>query len=400
MWLYDAPEDVPQQSRRDCPPAEAESPRDEREFRVPVDRLAELVRGIEQLDRRGRRIGTGPVRLAVRHTGANFATVVVEGEQPTLVGWELTAVLEYRASPPTLHPVTAFGETLAAASFGQATCEHCGVRRRRIRTYLLRNTQGGALKQVGSGCLRDFLGGHDPAQLLAQAESLAAARATLRAVDTPEPAHDDSPSNLTTFAAYAAHVLRSHGWASRERARATGQPSTADRAAAAMARNEPIDDADRALALEAMTWAAAVLPTKAGLSPWEKQVIAAVSRGHALRTRERGLVCALVAVYRSGRPHSSHVGRVGEVIDVVVLVHRSTTQQSDRYGAVHRHELVDARLNRMVWWQTRGPALPAGGVAHLRGRVAKHTQFAGAAATVLSRCQVAALGPTSPARPI
>ena len=92
-----------------------------------------------------------------------------------------------------------------------------------------------------------------------------------------------------------------------------------------------------------------------------------------LTARERGLVCALVAVYRRRRARSRHLGRPGGWLDTVVVVERIAEQPSTRHGTVRRHDLVDVAGNRLVWWQTRGAALPLGQAVHLRGRVERHT---------------------------
>jgi len=104
------------------------------------------------------------------------------------------------------------------------------------------------------------------------------------------------------------------------------------------------------------------------------------------QSTNRGLVCALIAVYRRQRQRSRHLGRIGEWLDAVVLVERLVEQPSARHGAVCRHEFVDVDGNRLVWWQTRGKPLPLGHSIHLRGRVERHTNFGRAAITVLARC--------------
>jgi hypothetical protein len=105
-----------------------------------------------------------------------------------------------------------------------------------------------------------------------------------------------------------------------------------------------------------------------------------------LTARERGLVCALIAVYRRRRAGSRYLGRPGAWLDIVVLVERIAEQPSARHGTVRRHDLVDVAGNRLVWWQTRGAALPFGQALHLRGRVERHTHTRGAEVTVLVRC--------------
>jgi hypothetical protein len=384
MWFE--PGTSQTRSRSGFAPSRASNTQADRQFRVPIHSLAELLRRIDALDRRGRRLGTGPIRLDVRSCTSREAIVILVGDPPVLDGWKLAAILDHHSEEPTLRPVTALGETLVAASFAPAACEHCGVQRRRSRTFVLSNEDPGELIQVGSSCLRDFLGGHDPLRLCRQAECLSVAREALHSADisSPEPAPADAP--LAEFAAHAAHVVREHGWVTRERALAAGEPSTADRADAALRGSDSLDDGDWLLARGAISWAQKVLRTKPALSQWEQDVISVVSDGHSLGPRERGLISALVAVYRRGRARSSHLGHVSETIEVLVLVERARRQSSDRYGAIVRNDLIDGDMNRLVWWQSRGPELAEGQLIRLRGEVAKHTRFSGNAVTVMTRC--------------
>jgi hypothetical protein len=104
--------------------------------------------------------------------------------------------------------------------------------------------------------------------------------------------------------------------------------------------------------------------------------------------RDRGLVCALIAIYRQRLQRSRHLGEVSEWLDAVVLVERHLERPSARHGTVCRHDLVDIDGNRLVWWQTRGTSLPAGRAVYLRGRVERHAHFGRTAITVLARCRL------------
>ena len=59
---------------------------------------------------------------------------------------------------------------------------------------------------------------------------------------------------------------------------------------------------------------------------------------------------------------------------------------SERYGTVHRCELIDADVNRLAWWQARGAPLQRGAVVSLEGTVERHTRFGTGAVTVVSHC--------------
>jgi hypothetical protein len=80
--------------------------------------------------------------------------------------------------------------------------------------------------------------------------------------------------------------------------------------------------------------------------------------------RERGLMRALLAAYRQRRVRSRYQGRVGEWIEMVVLIEDVDERASRRYGMVRR-----------CGGRPRARRLRAGEVVQLRGRVARHTQL-------------------------
>ena len=359
-----------------------------RVFRVAPEGLEQLQRRIQALGRRARRIGVEPVRLidtGARDAGGH-ALVLLSGRAPVLAGWTLVAIVEHREGHATVRPVGEHGDLLAAGVFAVAICEHCGLRRRRTRTYVVVHADSGEVRQVGSGCLRDFLGGPDPVRACRHAQLLATARAELDRAGTLAMA--SAGASVEEFAAHAAHVVRIHGFTSRERARRTSRPATADLALQSLhetpAAPEP---ADRALADGALGWARTLLAAKRDLSPFERDAVAAVTAGSTQTSRDRGLVCALIAVYRQRRARSRHLAYPGERIEVSVLVERVVTQRSERHGTIRRCELLDAEANRLVWWQTSGAPLYRGELVTLTGRVKRHTRFAASAVTVLSHCR-------------
>ena len=158
---------------------------------------------------------------------------------------------------------------------------------------------------------------------------------------------------------HAAHVLRSDGWRSREQARRIDAPATVERAL--QSTPDAIDDRDRALAV--------------------------VSPGSMLAPRELGRVCALVMVYRRRRASSQHLAQPGARVRVTVLAEKVTAQRSERHGTVHRCELIDADVNRLIWRQTRRVALQRGELITLAGRVQRHTRFGAIPVTVLAYCR-------------
>src|SRR5687768_2320251 len=104
-----------------------------RAFHVRVENLPSLSDRVERIDRRARRLGTGPVRLV--DTGqreAGRAVVVLQGETPRLDGWRIVAVVRHRGANAQLRPVPgAPSLRLPEARWRTASCDHCQLARNR-----------------------------------------------------------------------------------------------------------------------------------------------------------------------------------------------------------------------------------------------------------------------------
>ena len=194
--------------------------------------------------------------------------------------------------------------------------------------------------------------------------------------------------SLEQFAAHAAMVVRANGWVSRERARRSSRPASADAALHSLqATPDAPQAADLALAGGALRWARELLASQPRTSTFERDAVAVANASTVLTRRERGLVCALIAMYRGRRLRSRHLGEVGDWLTPSCSSSGSSSSRRRATAAVCRHDLIDVDGNRLVWWQTRGTPLPAGRAIHLRGRVERHTHFGRTAITVLARCR-------------
>jgi hypothetical protein len=355
-------------------------------FRIPGQRLGPLRARIDALGRRATRLGVAPIRLA--DTGQQdpdgHAFVVLQGAAPVLAGWTLAAIVEHRGAGARVRSVGEAGDRLDPQAFTTGRCEHCGLRRRRTSTFVVVHSDTGEVRQVGSACLRDFLGGHDPERACRQAEYLALARTELSDAEAPP---RPEATSIEIFAAHAARVVRAHGFTSREQAEPGHVHSSAELALRSLQDTpEAPDRGDYALAAGALRWARALPTLKNVPSQFEHDAVSVIRAGSVSTRRERGLLCALIAAYRQRRARSRHIAQPGERVHTVVLVERVTPGPSARYGTVHRYELIDGHVNRLVWWQTRGKPLNAGEVVALTGTVERHTRFGAGDVTVLSHC--------------
>ena len=177
---------------------------------------------------------------------------------------------------------------------------------------------------------------------------------------------------LARLAEHAAMLLHAQGWRSRERARRSGGLATGDAALRPLHTTpDAPGPADVALARGALLWARELLAAQAQLSPFERDAVTVAGAGRLLTARERGLVCAMIAVYRS--PRARHLGQPGEWLERVVVVERIAEQPSPRHGAVCRHDMVDvAAQPARVVADPRGPAAARLGRPRARASRAPH----------------------------
>ena len=99
--------------------------------------------------------------------------VLMDCTIPRIDGWEFIARIDH-ANGEVGNLVRALPGQIVPDYYRNTgcLCEHCNVKRFRRDTFLLRQVDTGEIKQVGSSCLKDFLGGHDPVKLAKLAELL------------------------------------------------------------------------------------------------------------------------------------------------------------------------------------------------------------------------------------
>lgn len=177
--------------QQECPVAEPsaplppiQAPRDYSEVDVPAERIPWLRDQIDEMNRKAERLGKPPIVLTVSeepivkdwwprddpdHLGEpwprTYYHVTVQGFRPRIEGWGLLAVLDHTAGAQNL--VYSFGHEVDPAwRTADPLCEHCHTVRRRNMTFVLHHEGTGDVRQVGSTCVSDFLGGASPQAIL------------------------------------------------------------------------------------------------------------------------------------------------------------------------------------------------------------------------------------------
>lgn len=148
-------------------------------FTVNVSRVEEMIAKLQKLAARAQRLGVGvfawevgPERLQEyehedRDTGKVekrqmlVQDVVVVGQTPRYQGWTFLAKLDHEEGGNLVHVMKS--QVLPDQYKNLAPyCIHCNSKRKRTSTFMLQSDDGKVV-QVGSSCLRDFLGHGNPA---------------------------------------------------------------------------------------------------------------------------------------------------------------------------------------------------------------------------------------------
>jgi hypothetical protein len=365
----------------------------------------------------------------------------IEGETPKYKGWTFVAVLQHLDGENIVRALP--GETVPETYRNRGpVCDHCRTNRQRGDTYLVKDCSG--YMQVGSTCIRDFLGSDEAGKVAAMAEIFAQARA-LASEDGEGFGHASNDRTLAEYLPIVAWAVRTpgQGWTSRTKAREEGGSATADRAwtyltdgREARKAGVEVTDEDRATAEAAEAWADSLTDATIAAETGDYlHNLRAVARTGLVQSRTAGLAASMVTAYqramgreraksdRAARPSlDAHLGTIGEKVtfglpakttktgkpakgaptvlraEPVVLdfVHGFDTAYG--YTTILKFRTADGAV--LVWFasSTSIGRADVGKAYALTGTVKKHDDYKGSKQTTLTRCSATeATAPIAPA---
>lgn len=325
-----------------------------------------------------------------RWAGQKIMEVFVACPEPKLADWEFVARIDHAHDVGNIVRTTGLRELPEMFRERGPVCDHCGHKRMRRDTFVVFHEDQG-FKQVGSSCLKDFLGHGDADRIAKLAELLANIHGFMRGSYEWDDSFGLVNRNtiLTeTYLAHAAQRILSYGFISKKQAYDTGRESTADHALTSYYQHSVISMEARDLAQAALAWAENLDETEE--QPLNDYLHNAwvIANAPVIEPRSTGIAASIVGVYyRNQQPKalpSVHIGQVGdkleidvEVLDTRVISNGSTlVTMRDRAG------------NTLKWFAT-GKAPSRGVQARIRATVKAHNTFKGRNETILTRCKEA-----------
>lgn len=146
--------------------------------------------------------------------------VTINGEPPKFADWRLLAAIDKVGDSAVLRYLPGIEQDIPNNSVRPGECDHCHTRRARTSVLLVEHEKTGERKQVGSSCLKDFLGWSTYPVFITTDEL----RDELAPTRTTGPAGD---LDLASVLTYSWAVIATHGWTAASAA-TDGRTATRD----------------------------------------------------------------------------------------------------------------------------------------------------------------------------
>lgn len=348
---------------------------------------------------------------AERHE--RWFVITVDGEAPVLPGgWKLAGTIQHTTEGNALRMTEEFNGDATAYRTGVPQCDQCKTVRNRRDTYLVVRPDDGKLFQVGSNCIKDFLGHESPERAIAYAEAL---YDLLSDLDSESEYAGNGPRdresvNLSDLLEETIAAIDTFGWLSRGNARKMGRDgeATADIALSNLFTLNPRDrscefptDEQKQEADAVLTFARDRFEDRGNdLNDYEWNLSVAIRRTW-VEPRESGLVASVVFYVRREQEKelkkrefakknekSEWQGALKQRLRGLRLQFTFVREWEGDFGVVNFCKFQDADGNLYEWAASRGEGWMdrPGTWLTVTGTVKEHSEYNGVKTTKLNRC--------------
>lgn len=391
-------------------------------FSIPAYRMDEFKERVAKLSKKAVKLGLSPISFTViaknpvkytTHpmTGHELLTpmiivfheVEMQGAEPKFAGWTFLARIDHEAAGNIINSIPGIELNPKYRETGNV-CEHCKIDRYRKASYVVRHVDG-TEKQVGSSCIKDFLGHGSPERIAAYCESLFS---FVREVSDDEyryGGHYNPVYDIIDALTTANAIIRKYGWVSATKAREIGEQSTAGmffeyhskgKAGEEMRREVTINESDAEFAKAAVDW----IRTANDTGTDYMYNLTTICRLDIIEEKHIALVLSLLVTYRkafekrverqANNAVSEWIGDVkkGRITleNVKVLGMTATTSY---YGAMFVYRFLANGKDKITWFSSNEiSGINAGDIVKITASIKAHDQYKGERQTIITRAKI------------
>jgi len=394
---------------------------------IPVYKRSYLENAIEKINRKAVKMGCEPLALSFDNpheyrtshhpfTGHKLVNpIVVEMVSahlsyviPRINGYELIAKLDiFKGDDGKVLLVCPVPGKTVPEKWINATsiqCDHCNKKRYRTHSVLLRNTENGEYKEVGSTCVKDFFG-LDPKGFMFMASIIF--DSIVGGIKDSDCLKNDNGAwgyNVDTILNITSAVIKKFGWTSRAVANEYNYQSTSDRVwnnlepHIGMAKENfvTVDEEDKELSAKVIEYFKN-LDHKG--NEYLSNLIKLVKMGY-VPSKYMGYACSMIITYEKAMNIerkksekdtrvSNYVGEVGKRLKNVKAEVIFKRHIESNYGTSTLYTFKDDEGNIMkTFYSGSNISLEKGNIIYLSGTVKKHNEYENEKQTMLNRISV------------
>ena len=313
-------------------------------------------------------------------------------------GWQFVAAIQHL---PEGNIVRSISQEPVPAQYRSAAsdCDHCHINRRRNDTFIVKHSATGQIKQVGSTCIKDFLGTNVD-NIIGQAQFAADLNGFLDSSEHEADGLGEPTYSIIEFLNTTAAVIRLNGWTSKSKAEETGHIPTVEfvkLALTAQSNKERVEitELDSKLAASAIEWLEQMADSECECSDYLYNIRLIVRAAYVER-RTMGFAASIIAAYnkyladklaKEQTANSAHVGQIKQRLTFILRVTNCFSYETV-YGCSHKYIFSDMLGNVFTWAASSHQDLEIGHVYTVLGTIKDHSEYKGTKQTVLSRCAI------------
>ena len=328
--------------------------------------------------------------------------VVVPSFTVSLGDWEFVATVDHSSDTGNIFRSVSTRTVPEKYKTTKPVCDHCNINRYRRDTFIVYNTKTEEYAQVGSSCLKDFLGHPSVESYINLAKLYAQVGGFVCFAMEYDEEKDEGGYksrryyDVERLAMLAARDAIVRGYVSKKSADENGIESTADYVIQSYgAFSYEFSDEERSIANEAIEWAKSLSGDTSNNYEYTLSVLA---NEMAVELRSIGFVCGMVGSYLNHRRRQREIEEkrannsseyVGTVKDKMVMELTVNHFSVTRYETF-KYEFLDDNGNVLVWFATnKNNALKVGERVRVGFTVKEHQEFNYKKQTLVTRVKLA-----------